>query len=887
MVAMGFSDKVKSNILSSYTESLADTFYKPILSEATLYQRVSAYFTSEGLDLIIDGIEELVKNNGNMEFIFSKQISKEDYDKIHSGYLLHDELKLLKLAERNEKLSKKTQKKLGNLAFMIAMGKARVKIAFTDRGDFHDKFGIISSGEEKIFFNGSANETKSGIDINYESITVDVSWDSSPYVMSRINLNSNRFRRLWNNEEPGITVIEASDLAYEELAKFQSQSNINEIKIIEDNKKELPLNSIVFKFINKKVIRIDNTDINLTNKDRKLRTGGDLTSFFEDDNSTIKENITYKDIERIIDVTQKRARKKNIEVIVSKAVREFIARNKYSIEHYKIIGDVYKNKLSQFPSNKIMAFDKFSRIVQSEVHRPLYNLHLRAAYYLYEMCRAANFSVPGAGKTAMILGVFAYLNRKEAQENERIERILVICPLSAFESWRQEFWEVFRDKKKLYAIDSQSSNNFESDLNLKWGISNLVLVNYHSLSKHSHLLKELIDSKTMLVFDEVHHVKNPNGVRAKAALKISRNLKFKYALTGTPIPNSYKDIYNFLHILYHNEYSSYFGWDLNFLDKPRVRHIEEINKKLYPFFWRTNKDDLGVPRPEEDLLTIVRPSEAQLDLAEAIYYNEKSSLARLIRLIQASTNPSLVTQAINYDELMSYDEEGDIKGITEEEFNELLGEDLKKENAQRYSDLRVESLVAPKFKRGIELVIKLTLEGKKVLVWGIFVDTLKKIAQALEENGIKTSLVYGATDKSKRVSLINDFRDGDTQVLVTNPQTLGEAISLHKTVHDAVYFEYNFNLTFMLQSRDRIHRLGLEANEYTRYHYLQTEDEDWTSYRPGFIDQKIYKRLKEKQEIMYGAIDNDNLSIEYSENEILEAIRIIDEERERISKSRN
>ena len=66
MVEMGVSDNLKRNILSSYTESLADVFYKPILSEATLYQRVSAYFTSEGLDLIIelraDQPTELVEN---------------------------------------------------------------------------------------------------------------------------------------------------------------------------------------------------------------------------------------------------------------------------------------------------------------------------------------------------------------------------------------------------------------------------------------------------------------------------------------------------------------------------------------------------------------------------------------------------------------------------------------------------------------------------------------------------------------------------------------------------------------------------------------------------------------------------------------------------------
>ena len=57
------------------------------------------------------------------------------------------------------------------------------------------------------------------------------------------------------------------------------------------------------------------------------------------------------------------------------------------------------------------------------------------------------------------------------------------------------------------------------------------------------------------------------------------------------------------------------------------------------------------------------------------------------------------------------------------------------------------------------------------------------------------------------------------------------------------------------------------------------------SYRPGYIDEKIYRRLKEKERLMYEAIDDKTLSIEYSENEILEAIKIIDEERQRINKN--
>ena len=52
----------------------------------------------------------------------------------------------------------------------------------------------------------------------------------------------------------------------------------------------------------------------------------------------------------------------------------------------------------------------------------------------------------------------------------------------------------------------------------------------------------------MIVFDEVHRVKGISGQRAKAALLLGKSSKYHYVLTGTPIPNSYMDIYNLLHI---------------------------------------------------------------------------------------------------------------------------------------------------------------------------------------------------------------------------------------------------------------------------------------------------------------------------------------------------
>ena len=61
---------------------------------------------------------------------------------------------------------------------------------------------------------------------------------------------------------------------------------------------------------------------------------------------------------------------------------------------------------------------------------------------------------------------------------------------------------------------------------------------------------------------------------------------------------------------------------------------------------------------------------------------------------------------------------------------------------------------------GIDLIDKLVSQGKKVLVWGMFVGTMQKITDTLNGMGIKTTLVYGATPKQDREGMINNFRIG-------------------------------------------------------------------------------------------------------------------------------
>ena len=120
------------------------------------------------------------------------------------------------------------------------------------------------------------------------------------------------------------------------------------------------------------------------------------------------------------------------------------------------------------------------------------------------------------------------------------------------------------------------------------------------------------------------------------------------------------------------------------------------------------------------------------------------------------------------------------------------------------------------------------------------------------------------------MKLIDDFKNRQFEVLITNPHTLAESVSLHMVCHDAIYFEYSFNLVHLLQSKDRIHRLGLKSNQYTQYYFLQQYYE--YGGKEVSIGNKIYQRLKEKEVVMIEAINNDVLESVTSYEEDLELI---------------
>lgn len=569
-----------------------------------------------------------------------------------------------------------------------------------------------------------------------------------------------------------------------------------------------------------------------------------------------RDDLTYLDYIKIDELLAKRIPATGYEYCATIRLKDYIAERNLYIEKRSTLG----LELKTDPARLDNRYQKFKEIVDDNMERKLRDKQMRDAFFMFAMMKSGNFSVPGSGKTSSALAVYAFL-----KANDLAKRVVMIGPKNAFGSWMDEFQACFGDREELKVFNVQNSlyksvNERKMVLKYESANCNLFLFNYESVDNYIEEISNLVSHQTLLVFDEVHKVKAINGRRAMAALEVSKHATYTIAMTGTPIPNTYLDLYNLLHILYDEEYKEFFGFEIPFLRDPLPTEMEIINERIQPFFCRTTKKELQVPEPNEDIIYDVKVSEKEQKVFDIIHKTYRNNqLALFIRILQLESNPKMLLQQLDLNVFSN------ILDITDN-IDEIDFVDYSDEIKNLINEIAITS----KKKVCVDKARALVEEGKKVVIWCIFRDTIKSLTSMLQQEGIRAKYIMGEVELEERLQLISDFKSEGFDVLITNPHTLAESVSLHSVCHDAIYFEYGYNLVHLLQSKDRIHRLGLPSNQYTQYYYMQNhydyECEDYS------MDANVYKRLQEKERVMLEAIDKDELEPVYTPEEDLKII---------------
>lgn len=855
-------DSLQVKAFYSSDENLLERFFKPVLREAISYKRISGYFSANVLANYGNALVEFAKNNGRLQLIVSHEISVEDFQEMKKGYDLRDKLKkeLLDLIKANKSIEVETG--LSNLAYWIALGTVDIKIAFKRVGLLHSKYGILEDSSGNIIvFTGSNNETNAGLNINYEDFSVTCSWikDSNDFYIEGIKNKIEKFNQIWSNDLPELDVREIPEILKSEILKY----NRGHFTMIQDNVSKYDL-SLVCKNNQMQLL------FNLTSMSKEKFLGSGiyktrLKKFIKDihDDRLIFRPINITDYNKIKKVLERICSNLNLNLYIDDSIINFLESKNLYINERINIG---QNIKAHDPSI-LKHFEQFKSVVNEQFKRRLRDNQLWDAFFMYAMKRSANFSVPGSGKTSSALAVYAYLRQQNNFNN-----IIVVGPKNSFDSWKTEFKECFGDKIPIRCFDCHDSSlgndqNKISLLKYECLRYNIFLFNYESLSKYIEYIDEILkQNKTLLIYDEVHRVKRIDGEWANAACNTSKHSTYTIVMTGTPIPNSYLDIYNFLNILFPDDYKNFFGFDQWSLANPSDKLKVEINDRLRPFYCRTSKDDLGVPRPRADIEVINRVESTENQIFSIIRKAyRKNPLALLIRILQLESNPKLLAEKIDSPEIagrLSHILDIDERNIADLEFKDYSDDvALLLNRIGEYSSKR---------EKCIEIVKNLVCENKSVIIWCIFKQSMDDLLKGLLSMGIAAEIVNGSVPQDERTSILNSFKSRKIKVLITNPHTLAESVSLHTVCHDAIYFEYSFNLVHLLQSKDRIHRLGLPNNQYTQYWYLENYyDIEGETYS---LDQNIYQRLLDKEQIMLDAISQQSIESVTTTEEDLELV---------------
>lgn len=491
--------------------------------------------------------------------------------------------------------------------------------------------------------------------------------------------------------------------------------------------------------------------------------------------------------------------------------------------------------------------------------RPERQLHphqLRNVCHALAAVNQANFSVPGAGKTVTALATgLLHLN------TGIIDALLVVGPLASFEPWEKETAAAVGTLIRPIRVRGTNRSRRETYEHASRG--DLLLLSYAMAASDRLAILAMCERlNMMLIVDESHRIKRfRGGVWAPALTELAELARVRMILTGTPMPNSPRDLYSQINVL----------WPSGLLTGSRSEFASRVDRSLTvvrssiePFTTRTAKSELGLP-PYRIKRHSVPMTGTQADIYQLIRNRLRGQLegagtwedkldalrrARPIRLLQAASNPDLLNHPDDYYRLPRVPP-------TNPTLMERLTRFAENERPAK-------SIAA------INVVQSLIENGEKVVCWSNFVRNLDSFNELLRrELGIPVFQVDGrvpAADDPIQDRLGGNDSEDDTRerrieqflcadgpaALVTNPATSSESISLHRACQNAIYLDRTYDAALFFQSIDRIHRLGLPDDAEVNIHILQATlwDSDTID---NLVDASLLNKQKAMEELLEGA----------------------------------
>ena len=319
------------------------------------------------------------------------------------------------------------------------------------------------------------------------------------------------------------------------------------------------------------------------------------------------------------------------------------------------------------------------------------------------------------------------------------------------------------------------------------------------------------ENKTdLIVVDEAHYIKNAEARRSVNVKKLCANADRLLFMTGTAIENRVEEMISLISVLQPEIASRIKG--LAFMSG-----APQFREAVAPVYYRRRREDVLTELPE-------------------------------------------LTESREWCTL----------GKEEERLYEQAVLSRKYADARRVSWAVDDLSLSSKARRLGELLEEAKEEGRKVIIFSFFLDTVKKISDMLGERCVGP--INGSVPPARRQELIDDFdKAPEGAVLTAQIQSGGTGLNI-QSASVIVICEPQFKPSIENQAISRAYRMGQARNVLV--YRLLCEDT---------VDEKITRMLKEKQSVFDAFADKSAIAEETMELDEKSFGAIMQEEYQRIS----
>jgi SWI/SNF-related matrix-associated actin-dependent regulator 1 of chromatin subfamily A len=379
------------------------------------------------------------------------------------------------------------------------------------------------------------------------------------------------------------------------------------------------------------------------------------------------------------------------------------------------------------------------------------------------------------------------------------KKILIVCPASLKINWQREIAN-YSDRPVFIAEGKKFST--EDDFVI---VNYDILKNFHDTDpkkkEESILLKSNFD---LVILDEAHMISNVQAQRTKIINHFAKKVNRVWLLTGTPMTSRPMNYYNLLNLI---ESPVAQNWKAYAIRYCQGYQFSAGKRKVWNVSGASNLEELR-DRTSKQILR--RLKEEVLDLPDKII-----------------TPVYLKLKSKEYENLMGeyydwYDKNPDESTSLTVQFSKLM---------------KVRKVIAnEKVKQTIEFTENILEQGKKVIIFTNFTDTLQTIYQHFGKQAV---YLDGSCSNAVRQQAVDQFQNNEKiTVFVGNLKAAGVGLTL-TSAEVVIMNDLSFVPAEHAQAEDRAYRYGQKSNVLVYYPLFENS-----------IEGAIYDILNKKKQII-------------------------------------